>query len=321
MKRKRIETDANASFESLVARWNDLGQSHFDGPELDALATQIVGATRDAEKLAQLPYAVGNWNGSWRQVGKHAAAACEKIARAALAIDPSNEAALWLYAQEDFLWSVNRWRKKGERLTGAPVPKLSTQKAVAKIERILEMFVRGTHPLSIPSLDTIAVDSPEIVDALIAGIDCKEWRGGLRCIEALGRAEVELPRVLDVFMDVLAKGDSRFVDQVAMAANYGLKAKGGPLMLPLLRSAESILRDLRRDDSGDYRHQWPLRAAMRMAPHADKEARAQMRSWLERLVHDFPAMEPWKQERLFEANMDAPELLVTLRKLAGTFDA
>jgi len=296
----------------LVKLWNGLGESHYDGAELDVFADWLIALAEGAKDLESLPYGVGNWNGSWMQVGKHAAAACEKLAAATLARDPDNESALYLYAQADFLASVNRSRPRGKKITGPPVPKPTGAQAVAKIERILRRFVKGDHPLDIESMDPIAVDSAEVVEALIAGLGCAEYRGGLKCVHALGRAKVELPRVIEAFTATLSAGDQRFVDEVAMAVHYGLKERGVELLAPLIAASERLIASLRKDNASDYRHRWALTAVLTLARFCRGAAKTLAEEYLRRLLVEVETMPAWKQERLYEFRAEAPALLTKL---------
>jgi hypothetical protein len=300
-------------FDFLLHTWTGLGQAHFDGPELALFVDWLVALSRTAAEVAELPYAVGNWSGSWRQVGAHAVTACERLARCALARDPANQAALLLYAQEDFLERVNRARPRGEKLTGPPVPRASVAERVAQVEAILRTYVDGMHPLEVASLDPIAVDASEVVDALIRGIDCIEWRGGLACIEALGRATVELPRVVTVLCDLIENAPEQVVDHVATAIHYGLKGKAVAALGPLMLRAGRILDELREDQPGDYRHQWPLRTVLTLAPLARGEERRSAHAFIGGLLATLDTLPGWKRERLLEFANEAPAVL---RRLA-----
>lgn len=296
---RRLEEEGCVAF--LRATWRGLGQSHYDGPELALLAAWLIALVRDARSLAALPYEIGNWNGTWRQVGAKAAAACEQIAAASLARDPEEERALYLYAQEDFRAAVNRSRPKGRKLSGPPIAPRAASDDLAKIARIVRLYEEDVvHPLDIPSLDTIALRAPEVVRAMLFHLETtSSWRAKLRIIEALGRAEVLLGEVTAALARALEGGDERTIDQVSMAAHYGLRARGVGLLSPLCSLSERMLASM-REDVPDYGHLWPLRAVFTLADHATGGALEHATELSSRLAADMATMPAWKRERLVE---------------------
>lgn len=291
----------------LTNIWSGLGQSHYYGEEIGILADWILFLADDAGSLGQLPYAIGNWCGSWHEVDRPAADACERLAAAALALDPEEEASLWLYAQDDFLAAVNRGREKAARVFGPPVARKTPAQAVAKIERVLARYEAGDHPLDIPSLDTIPVDSPEVVSALIAGLECAEWRGRVRCVNALGRATVDVERAVEALCRVIDQ--PHLTDPVAMAVHYDLKGRAVAALETLIATSERLIAGLRESDSSDYRHQWPLRAVMSLAPECGGAERERAAEFLRRLLAQLPSFPAWKRERLFELQHEGPALM------------
>jgi len=288
----------------LVNTWNGLGESHYEGAELLVFADWLIALTSDAKALAALPYAFGNWEPTWRQVGRRAAKACERLAAEALKRDPENESALYLYAQNDFVARVNQSRPRGARLTGAPVT--STLRAqIAKVEKILAMHEADVvHPLDVQSLETIPVASPEVVDALVGGLTktprAKHW-----IIDALGRAQVEHACVVEALVHEL-ETDARTIDDVSMALHYGLKKHGVAALEPLMRAATRLVAELTPDEA-DYRHQWALRAIVTLRHHALREARARATAYLGDLLAASEHMPAWKRERLAELRRAASE--------------
>jgi hypothetical protein len=117
----------------------------------------------------------------------------------------------------DFLASVNRARPKGAKRSGPPVAKPSVAARLALIARTVSELCAGVPPLDVPSLDPIAVDSPELVQALLNALACPEYRAGLVAIAALGRATVDTPRVVDPFAAIIDEADARFINRVCMA--------------------------------------------------------------------------------------------------------
>jgi hypothetical protein len=300
------------TLDALVDLWSSLGQDHYSGPELDVLATWLIDLASSAHALGELPYAVGNWSGSWRQVGTHAVAACERLAAAALARDPACDAALELYAQDDFLASVNRTRATGAKLSGPPVSAPSVAAHPARIAHVVAELRAGAHPLDVPSLDSVAVDAPEIVDALLAAIDCAEYRVGLAAIAALGRVTVDAERVVTRFVAILDADDDRFVDHVCMALHYGLGQAGIGALPALVRSVRRVLSGLKEEDHS-YRHRWPLMAILSLAPHARGRLRREVASFIAELSAELAQMPAWKQEQLIEFRHESPVVLAKLR--------
>lgn len=274
--------------EALIERWNEHGQDHHNGADLLDLADQIIAQTTTAEEIAQLPYAFGNWCGSWYQVGRRAAGACDKLAEAALARDPDNEAALWLYAQKDFLDRVGRKR--------APIVPPPIAKRIAKIERILELYIEDhVHPLDIPSLETIVIDHPLVLDAMIACFErAPEGRGRHAFIEALGGTLIDHDRVVKVFVRELELG--RDVDDIAMAMHYGLRSKAAPALEAFIAVSKRLVAELTAAES-DWRHTWALRTTRTLTKHARGARRAGAQAFLTHLRTD-SAMPAWKREKL-----------------------
>jgi len=281
----------------LLNTWNGLGESHYEGPELLVFAEWLIALTSEAGELAKLPYAFGNWEPTWRQVGRRATQACERLAAAALERDPDCESALYLYAQDDFIARVNSSRPATSKLAGPPVSSpLHAQ--VAKVETILAMHEEGVvHPLRVPSLETIPVASREIVDALVRGLakapHAKHW-----IIGALGRTRVEHERVVAALVHEL-ETDARTVDDVSMALHYGLKERGVSALEPLMKAATRLVAELTPDEA-DYRHQWALRTIVTLRKHARGQARARATAYLLDLLAASEQMPPWKRARLAE---------------------
>ena len=299
--RTRLSQDGCLTF--LVDMWNGLGQSHYDGAELLVFADWLIALTSEAKELAQLPYAFGNWEPTWRQVGRRATLACEKLAAEALGRDPENESALYLYAQEDFIARVNASRRGMPKLTGAPVVS-SPGAQLAKIEEILAAHEAGVvHPLSVASLETIPLASPELVLALVCGLTAKP-RAKPWIIAALGRALVDHERVVAALVTELESGDVRTIDEVSMALHYGLKKNGLGALEPLMRAAARLVDELTPGDS-DYRHQWALRAVLTLRAHARGAARAKVNAFVEDLIAASERMPAWKRDRLGELVRDA----------------
>lgn len=291
--RSRLVSDGCLAF--LTSTWNDLGQAHYDGPELVTFAEWILALTTTAVEIGDLPYGFGNWEPSWRSVGKNAIVACVKLAAEALRRDPENESALWLYAQDDF-----RARAKVRR---APVS-LSLEAQVAKVQKILALHQEDVvHPLDVPSLDTIPVTHPAIVDALLEGLT-KTPRARHRIIDALGRATVEVDRVVAAFVAELETGDARRIDDVAMALHYGLGKRGVAALEPLMLAGTKLVADLTPETS-DYRHQWALRAVLTLRKHARGEARRRADATIDELLAAIEAMPQWKRDRLAELSATA----------------
>jgi hypothetical protein len=299
--------------EFLRRTWAGLGESHYDGDELMVLADAMIALTTEASELGQLPYAFGNWEPTWRQVGVRAAKACERLAAVTLARDPQNESALWLYAQADF-----RARTKTK---GPPVAKPTTGDVLAKIERVISMHEGGMHPLDVPSLETIAEFDAAVVRALIGALDrLADGAGRSDVIEALGRAAasgVERARVIDVFAAMIAHGDESTVDHVAMAAHYEMKGKAPELLGAFVARATLLVSQLSARDSGDYRHQWALRAVLSVLPHARGEQRAAGVAFVTKLLADAENMPAWKRERLFELAHEGPGVLARVLRRAA----
>jgi hypothetical protein len=263
--------------QNLIAQWHSLGPSD----ELFDLADQIISESSTADEIAELPYVVGNNFGSWRAVGKRVALACDKIAAAALARDPDNESALWLYEQPDFLARVGRKRP--------PITPPNAEQRIAKIERILALYVEDVvHPLDIPSLETIALDDVLVLDAMLdAFARAPKGRARHAFIEALGATLIEHERVAHVLAAALEEeGD---IDNVCMAFHYGLKRRGVCAVEAVRACALRIIDDLREGD-GDWRHMWPVRAAVTLD-----------RSFTAELRRAATAMPAWKQAKIATA--------------------
>ncbi len=291
--RTRLVNEGCLAF--LTNTWSGLGESHYDGPELLVFADWLIALTTTAHEIGELPYAFGNWEPSWRSVGRRAVAACVKLAAEALKRDPENESALYLYAQDDF-----RARAK---VRGAPVSS-SLEAQVAKVKKILAMHQEDVvHPLDVPSLDTIPVAHPAIVDALLEGLE-KTPRARHRIIDALGRATVEIERVVAAFITEIETGDAQRIDDVAMALHYGLRKRGVAALEPLIRAGTKLVAELTPSES-DYRHQWALRAALTLRKYARGETRARADAAIRELVVASEAMPRWKRERLTELRADA----------------
>lgn len=297
--------------EFLRRMWQGLAHEHYDGAELLVFADALIELTTEAKELSELPYAVGNWVGSWSQVGRTAARACERLAAAALARDPDDEGALWLYAQPDF--------RARTRTKGPPVPRPSLAQALAKVERIVSMHESGAHhPLEVPSLDTIAVDHPAVVRALANALERlpPHTAGRAGVIEAIARgAEADRERALGVLRALLA-GGAWDAEHASMVIHYEMKGRAPELLDALVACTERLLAKLDRRDECDYRHQWPLRAVLSVLPHAEGAARAAGIAFVERLLAERASMPEWRRERLHELALEGPPLLLKLARAA-----
>jgi hypothetical protein len=213
------------------------------------------------------------------------ARACEKIAAAALSRDPDNEAALWLYTFRDFLKRVGK--------KGPPIPTPSIELRIAKIERIVALF--GENQVHIPSLETIVIDHPEVLDAMISAFEhAPAGRGRRAFIQALGGTLVDHQRVLDLFVRELEAG--RDIDDIAMAMHYGLRAKAVPALGVVMALASRLVDEL-EEGQDDWRHVWPLQTTVSLARRARGKERASAQAFLRRLRND-AAIPAWKREKL-----------------------
>ncbi len=276
-------------FDFLVRMWSALGERHYSGKEMLVFADWLIASSATAEAIAQLPYAIGNWNGTWRQVARSPARACEKIAAATLARDPENEPALYLFAQDDFLAAIKRKR--------APTAPRPIEADVAKIALVVRLFEEDrVHPLQIPSLDPIKVESSEIVRALIHHLETTTaWRARCRLIAALGRARVDLDDVTAALEREITRGDR--LDDVAMAAHYGLKNRGTALLAPFVDVCERMIAAMTEAEQS-YGHLWPLRAVITLTKFAAGPEHARGAAFLAKLRAELPSMPAWKRERI-----------------------
>ncbi len=192
--------------ELLSTLWKGLLESHYTGRELLVLADALCVLVRDADTLASLAHHACMFHGSWHSAAKAEILGAERLARAALAIDPDHDSALWLYSCDDFLARFNQTRPKGTpKLHGPPVPRPDAASWVKRVEDTLARFDAGEHPIDLfMRIEVVPVDAPEVVNALVHGLaHTEEWRGQKACAEALGRATVNLDRVCEALIGAL----------------------------------------------------------------------------------------------------------------------
>jgi hypothetical protein len=291
-----LEPDAEARIAELLATlWKGLLESHYTGAEMLAFAEALVATVHDAEALAELAHHACMFHGSWHSAAKVEVLGAERLARAALALDPENDSALWLYSLDEFRSRYNSARPKGmPKLRGAPVPRRGTSEWVRRIEDTMARFDRDEHPLDLfMKMEVVPVDDVEIVTALIHGMThTKEWRGQKACAQALGRATVDVDRATSALAAVLRPplaydewnegGEAVYAEQaVSSRAAESLKELGKkavaalPALLDAIDAAPAF-------DVWDNRYH--AEALLALTPHAAGATRARAYETLEALA-------------------------------------
>jgi hypothetical protein len=110
-------------------------------------------------------------------------------------------------------------------------------KQVEKVLQIIEAFERGDNP-SEPSMEmeTVVAKDSETVDALLNGLESKEYRAGLSCAEALARSKVDRDRIVEVLAKKLEKKSLNLNVQKAIAETLGEMGEIAKPALPALIS-------------------------------------------------------------------------------------
>jgi hypothetical protein len=310
------ELRKGGAFKNLSAWWGGWAEEHYEGPELLVYARWLIQLSTTADEVAQRPYAFCNFAAGWDEVGKQAAKACAQLAECALKRDPENNAALMLFADPDFLKRTGR--KK------APVPRKSVDREVAKIQDVIRRYAAGESGLSIPSLEPIKVDRPEIVEALIAGLDHKKSHGVGQCIRALGRATVELPRITKILAGVIETGGWSNICDIRIAIQDGNPEIGIALAEPLLKRTEQVIAKMTPKNSEPALISDCLSAFFHVAPQTTGKTRARAKRFLEDLMRSLPEQPKWKRERLHDVEYEGPEVLLKFEppaELVRTFVA
>lgn len=164
-------------------------------------------------------------------------------------------------------------------------------------------------------METVPVDSPEVVEALLRGLACEEYRGALDCIDALANSKVEHARVAKAMSDLLDEGGPKKLDHVCMAIHYHLRDKATATLDALAREAQRLVDEMEKD--ADYRFQWPVRALVTLASHCKGAERERAHAILAALLAASDVAPQWKQERLRELRDEGPRA----RDVASPFQA
>jgi hypothetical protein len=190
----------------LAERFLDLLQTHDEGPGLLVLVDGLISSTPDPQRLTNLAYANSNYHGGWHAAAKYEILAAERLARAALAIDPGLPRARALYFDRSFLERFNRAAGHPE-LVGAPVPEEPPEVHATRIRD-------AVHAMGLPGfmakygelsdvIESTPVEHALVIDALAEGLRVQEYRARKCCAEALGRATVEQERVAALLLATL----------------------------------------------------------------------------------------------------------------------
>lgn len=296
----------------LAALWDGLAQAHYAGPGIARIASALIEVGTDARTLGRLPYAFSSVNCGWPTVPLAAARASEQLAAAALRLDPENQAALRLYADQDFLARINRGRSRKVRC--APVPDVGDAARVRQIRSVIARFEAGHHPLDIPSLDPITVASAPVVDALTAGLRSREWRAAERCALALGRAQCEHARVVAALCAAL--DDPHLTETISLVLCEQLRSRAAPALPALQRTALRLLRTMKQRDTTDYRALSPLSAVLQLARYCRGARRDAVREFVETLLAQLRRMPAWKRGRLDSIRQESAAVLAQIKRRA-----
>jgi hypothetical protein len=285
----------------LSELWRGAVHRHQDDRALSVIVDELLAVCDEPSTLAKLAAAPSTVTAHWGQVGPNTADGCERLARRALALAPNNTNALYLYAQEDFREAVNASRAPADHVHAAPVAEQPSHQVVVEVRQLLSSFAAGKHPLALfVQMEVVPVEHEAVVEALIAGLSCAEYRGAKASAQALGRATAGRELAARALCERLRAGADVLIQnrgvvrqtpdtalweqtQVAKAAAeaLGQLAPEGAIALEVFLD---IFEGIERFDRWERRE---LEASLiTLAPNARAESRPRVRAVLEVLASD-----------------------------------
>jgi hypothetical protein len=268
----------NNAVNYLEYIWELFHYYHISNKIILDISEWIVLTCNDPVQLAKFAYTPDNYNPGFSCISFIVIESIEKIAAAILKIDPNNKDALYLYSQEDFMQKVNKKKNKENIISGPPVKDKGSEQWVKIIQDIILRFEKGEHPLNLyVEMEMVPVKTSEVVNALIDGLNCKEWRGQKACCEALGRTKLEFEKVVITLSGIIKSGKQELIEGAAEALTK-IHSKASSALDTLIITIE----EKTKIDAWDDRY--IVGALLAIAPFSPREIHSKLIDCIEKII-------------------------------------
>lgn len=191
----------------LEVLWVGLNENSYGWQAIPAIAECFGGIVEDADRLCAM---------AWRPINNgytegEILRTCDRLFKRALQLDPQNPEARYFYSHAGFREDLLE--------EGIELPPPDDRDGAPRVRELVARFERGEHPLNLScEMETIEVDTTEVVEALIEGLSAHEWRCRAQCAKALGRARVDRPLVIEALDQLMDEETQQRVTEKALIA-------------------------------------------------------------------------------------------------------